>query len=124
MRTLLAVAAHKGWKVFQLDITTAFLHGDIDVDVYMKQPVGFVDGTGKVCKLRKTLYGLKQAPRAWYYKLKDVLHSLGFTPVSADTSFWVCTKNEVLVYISTVVDDMLITSPNEDLTHMVMEGHS
>jgi len=116
MRILLSVAANKGWKVHQLDITTAFLHGEIDAEVFMKQPPGFVDGTNLVCKLQRTLYGLKQAPRAWYFKLKSVLDILGFKPVSADSSFWICESKPCIVYISTVVDDMLITSKDEALT--------
>jgi hypothetical protein len=91
VRTLLAVAAHKKWHVEQIDIKTAFLHGDIDTDVYMKQPPGFVEGSanGKedVVKLGKSIYGLKQAPRIWYEKLKEQLTSQGFQAVSADCSF-------------------------------------
>jgi hypothetical protein len=116
MRAMLSVAAYRKWKVHQIDITTAFLHGKIDADVYMMQPPGFVDGVNKVCKLTKCLYGLKQAPRAWYEKLKEVLGSLGFSPVSADSSFWVREGDAVLVYISSVVDDMLVTSADEKLT--------
>jgi Reverse transcriptase (RNA-dependent DNA polymerase) len=116
LRAMFSIAAHRGWKVHQLDITTAFLHGQIDADVYMMQPPGFVDGQRKVCKLTKCLYGLKQAPRAWYNKLKEVLGSLGFAPVSADSSFWVRDGDSVLVYLSSVVDDMLVTSADEKLT--------
>jgi hypothetical protein len=60
---------NRGWKVHQLDVKTAFLHGDIDVDVYMEQHDGFVEGTNLVCTLQKCMCGLKQAPRAWYEKL-------------------------------------------------------
>ena len=71
VRTLLAVAAHHNWEVHHIDITTAFLNGPIDADVYMQQPPGYADGTDKVCKLNKSLYGLKQAPRLWYETLLD-----------------------------------------------------
>jgi len=122
MRILLSVAANKGWKVHQINISTTFLHGEIDKDVYMRQPSGFVDGTNMVCHLKKTLYGLKQAPRAWYFKLKSVLEVLGFTHVAADSSFWVCKTSPCIVYISTVVDDMLITSKDESLTIKMING--
>jgi hypothetical protein len=116
LRIMLGVAASKGWKVHQLDVKTAFLHGEVGVDVYMKQPSGFVDGVDHVCHLQKCLYGLKQAPREWYRVLKNALQQLGFQPVAADSSFWVCETNGIVVYLSSVVDDMLVVSPSEDVT--------
>ena len=115
MRTFLSIAAWHGWEVHQLDITTAFLNGDIDTDVYMLQPPGFVDGSNLVCALRKCLYGLKQAPRVWYHTLKRLLTSMGFRCMSADTSFWV-KPGVAAVYLTSVVDDMLVASPNRDAT--------
>ena len=73
LRVFLSFAAHNKWQVSQFDIKTAFLHGDLDLDVYMLQPEGFEEGTGLVCKLEKSLYGLKQAPRAWFEKLTAFL---------------------------------------------------
>ena len=70
IRTLLALAAHQDYEVHQMDVKTAFLNGDLDVDLYMQQPEGFlVAGQEElVCKLRKSIYGLKQAGRAWFEK--------------------------------------------------------
>ncbi|GJP48734.1 hypothetical protein CLOM_g8010 [Closterium sp. NIES-68] len=64
LRVLLAIAALLGWKIRQMDIVTAFLNGIIMEEVYMKQPEGLDDGSGRVCRLKKAIYGLKQAPRA------------------------------------------------------------
>jgi Reverse transcriptase (RNA-dependent DNA polymerase)/gag-polypeptide of LTR copia-type/GAG-pre-integrase domain len=125
LRILLGVSASKGWVVHQLDIKTAFLHGKADLDIYMRQPSGFEDGMNAVCKLRKTLYGLKQAPRAWYFVLKGVLNDLGFEQMSADSSFWVHKTHNVVVFLTSIVDDMLIVSPDETYTlklvHNILE---
>ena len=75
VRTLLAYAAYKGFKVYQMDVKSAFLNGILEEEVYIEQPQGFVDenNNDKVCKLHKALYGLKQAPRAWYERLHKYL---------------------------------------------------
>ena len=73
VRTLLAYATYKGFKVYQMDVKSAFLNGLLEEEVYIEQPEGFVDPSKKdmVCKLHKALYGLKQAPRAWYERLHN-----------------------------------------------------
>ncbi|CAI7889366.1 unnamed protein product [Closterium sp. NIES-54] len=73
LRTLLAGAAIKGWVVKQMDVTTAFLNGILEENIFMAQPEGFDDGSGRVLKLKKALYGLKQGPRSFGV---DRLHSL------------------------------------------------
>ena len=70
IRVFLGLAASLNLELEQLDVRTAFLHGDLDEEIYMEQPEGF-EVSGKknlVCKLKKSLYGLKQAPRQWYKK--------------------------------------------------------
>jgi Reverse transcriptase (RNA-dependent DNA polymerase) len=116
LRILLAVAAAKGWIVHQLDIKTAFLHGKVDMDVFMRQAPGFQDRLNIVYKLIKCLYGLRQAPRAWYFVLKKVLNELGFVQISADSSFWVHRVKDVVVFLTSVVDDMLVVSHTESYT--------
>jgi hypothetical protein len=71
---MFSVAANRNWSVQQLDIKTTFLHGDVDADVYMLQPVGFVDGVNNVVVMHKSIYGLKQAPKIWYETLKCSTH--------------------------------------------------
>ena len=71
VRSVIAVDAAKGQFLHQMDVNNAFLHGDMQEEVYMDQPPGFEDEChpGYVCKLQKDLYGLKQAPCAWHSKI-------------------------------------------------------
>ncbi|GJP39114.1 hypothetical protein CLOM_g23504 [Closterium sp. NIES-68] len=86
LRVLLAMAALLGWKIRQMDIVTAFLNGIILEEVYMKQPEGLDDGSGRVCRLKKAIYGLKQAPRAWYHKFEEALVAGGFKKMGLEYS--------------------------------------
>lgn len=67
VRVLLALAASKSWTLWQMDVKNAFLHGELNREIYMDQPQGIVNRVNPdyVFKLKKVLYGLKQAPRAW-----------------------------------------------------------
>ena len=76
---LLALAAQKGWKIYQLDVKSIFLNGYLEEEIFVEQPEGFVvkGKEDKVYQLKKALYGLKQAPRAWYSRINAHLLSLG-----------------------------------------------
>ena len=114
VRAFFAMAAVEGWQVHQVDVSQAFLYGMVDRDVYMRQPPGHSDGTGRVCKLRRSLYGLKQAPRIWSEHLCETLTSLGFTQSVMDPSLYYITRDGARLYILDWVDDMLLgsTSPS------------
>ncbi|CAI7911439.1 unnamed protein product [Closterium sp. NIES-54] len=120
LRTLLARATIKGWVVKQMDVTTAFLNGILEKYIFMAQPEGFDDGSGRVWKLKKALYGLKQAPRQWYLKLREVLEEIGFTPSSADHSLFMLGEGEQRSFMVVYVDAILIFSPSSDLVKKVM----
>jgi hypothetical protein len=112
IRALLSLVAYYDLELHQMDVKTAFLNGDLDRDIYMKQPEGFTTPGQEqlVCKLRKCLYGLKQASRAWYEKIHQVLTDLGFNALSADTCFYLRWQDSVYTIIALYVDDLLIAS--------------
>ena len=80
IRILIAFAAFMGFKLYQMDVKSAFLNGDLKEEVFFKQPPGFEDAElpNHVFRLNKALYGLKQAPRAWYERLSKFLLNNGF----------------------------------------------
>ncbi|CAI7789030.1 unnamed protein product [Closterium sp. NIES-54] len=120
LRTLLAGAAIKGWVVKQMDVTTAFLNGVLEEEIFMAQPEGFDDGSGRVLRLKKALHGLRQAPRQWYLKLRGVLEEIGFTPSTADHSLFMLGEGEQRSFMVVYVDDILIFSPSSDHLKEVM----
>ncbi|KAF5776249.1 putative RNA-directed DNA polymerase [Helianthus annuus] len=110
VRTLLAVAVKKEWLIHQLDVNNAFLHGDLDEEVYMKIPQGFAKrGETRVCRLRKSLYGLKQASRNWYHKFTSSLVDIGYKQSHADHSLFTFKDGVNFVAILIYVDDVVIT---------------
>lgn len=90
IRVVLGVAVAKEWTIRQLDVRNAFLHGELQEEVYVEQPPGFEDPNypNHVCKLHKALYGLKQAPRAWFNKFANFLLEFGFKCSPADPSLF------------------------------------
>jgi hypothetical protein len=115
IRIVLAISVASGWKLRQLDVKNAFLHGVLEEEVYMRQPPGFENPKAPnfVCKLDKALYGLKQAPRAWYSRLSSKLHSLGFVPSKADTSLFLYQKANVTIFMLIYVDDIIVSSSSD-----------
>ncbi|GJP78251.1 hypothetical protein CLOP_g8576 [Closterium sp. NIES-67] len=115
LRVLLAIAALLGWKIRQMDIVTAFLNGIILEEVYMKQPEGLDDGSGRVCRLKKAIYGLKQAPRAWYHKLEEALLAGGFKKSECDPSLFLLQEKDEILMLLVYVDDILLFSASTAL---------
>ena len=117
LRTVLAIANQHNMEVHQMDVNSAYLNGDIDAEIYMKQPEGFIDPNNphKVCKLRKGLYGLKQGGRIWNAKIDNYLKSQGYTPSDADPCIYVKHKKGKMVVIALYVDDTVIASNCNDL---------
>ncbi|GJZ92900.1 retrovirus-related pol polyprotein from transposon TNT 1-94 [Tanacetum coccineum] len=104
-------------KVFrqQPDVQNAFLHGNLKDNVYMKQPLGFIDPQrpNHVYFLHKSLYGLKQAPHAWFKRLFKALFDLGFKGSKTDPSLFIYSRGHTLLYILVYVDDNIVTGNNK-----------
>ncbi|KAJ9553540.1 hypothetical protein OSB04_017585 [Centaurea solstitialis] len=116
IRLLIALAAIHNLVVHQMDVKTAFLNGELDEEVYMKQPEGFVmpSNEHKVCKLVKSLYGLKQAPKQWHQKFDEVILSSGFKLNQSDKCVYSRFDSSGSgVIICLYVDDMLIFGTNQ-----------
>ena len=113
VRAFLAIAASKNWELHQMDVYNAFLHGDLEEEVYMKLPPGFDSShPTKVCRLRKSLYGLKQAPRCWFAKLVSALKEYGFLQSYSEYSLFTYTRDSVQINVLVYVDDLIISGNN------------
>jgi hypothetical protein len=111
VRLLMALATLHKLSVQQLDIKTAFLHGELKETIYMAQPIGFDDQSGRACLLNRSLYGLKQSPRCWNEKLTNYLAETGWTETNADPCLF--THQDPVMYLVIYVDDGLVFYSND-----------
>ena len=112
IRSVIALAAENNLKLHQMDVTTAFLNGELEEEVYMRQPEGFVSqGQGDlVCKLKRSMYGLKQFPRCWNHALNTQLKAMGF---QQDPCLYVNTIGELFI-VAVYVDDILLACKSDE----------
>jgi hypothetical protein len=105
------------FKVYQMDVKSAFLNGDLEEVVYVKQPPGFEDQRhpDHVCRLNKALYGLKQAPRAWYDTLTSHLLNNGFIRGAIDSTLFIQREKGNILLVQIYVDDIIFGSTDEKL---------
>lgn len=118
IRMLLAFVALYDLELEQLDVKTAFLYGELEEEIYMKQPEGFaIPGKeSQVCRLKKSLYGLKQAPRQWYKKFDTFMVEQGYTRSRYDSCVYFRQYSDgSFIYLLLYVDDMLIASKDKTL---------
>eukprot|EP00253_Pinus_taeda_P008410 PITA_08410 len=116
---VLALSSFQKFKVYQMDVKSSFLNGDLEEEVYIEQPDGFILGNDPklVCRLKKAVYGpLKQAPRAWYYRLDKYLHQQVFSKGSADGNLYIKIDNDKLLILVMYVDDIIFGSNEEAMS--------
>ncbi|KAK1697211.1 hypothetical protein QYE76_013908 [Lolium multiflorum] len=118
-RIVMALVAHFDLELHQMDVKTAFLNGDLDEDVYMTQPEGFVvEGKEHLaCRLKKSIYGLKQASRQWYLKFDKIIRTFGFTENVKDNCIYVKFKGSRFTILVLYVDDILLACSDKDMLH-------
>ena len=121
VRCLLAVAAARDYDIWQADVKNAFLHGDIDRELYIQQPEGYRDGTNRVLKLKKALYGLKQSPLCWFTALQQALMAMQFRRCPAEPALFFKDDSHTAarVWVVVYVDDLLLISAVTSLIRTV-----
>lgn len=121
IRTLLAAAVNEEMHVHQMDVTSAYVQGELHDEVYMEQPKMFVERRYEenVCKLLKPLYGLKQSAREWYNKLDNYIQKNGGKRTAADPCVYVIGNNEDRVIMVVYVDDLILASKKIEKLNMI-----
>lgn len=123
LRLLMALSVKYGLSLHQVDVTTAFLNGTLDDEVYMQQPKGF-ECQGKeelVCKLNKSIYGLKQSPRCWNSTLDTYLKEIQFTQTTSDPCIYYQKTGQDMMFIGVYVDDIILAARNEKQLKRIKE---
>jgi hypothetical protein len=111
IQTIIALTKSMGWKLHHMDVKTTFLNGEIEKEIYIEQPDGFVihEKESHVCRLKKALYGLKQAPRSWYVRIDGNLMRLGFNKSVVDPNLYYNILNGESLILVLYVDDLFLT---------------
>ena len=115
IRVLFSIALYQSWSLHQLDVSNAFLYGDLEEKVFMEQPPGYVaqGESSEVCLLKKAIYGLKQSPRAWFHKFSQLLFSYGFVSTVSDPTVLRKRTPRGCVILAVYVDDIIITGSDD-----------
>ena len=123
IRILLAIASHLNFKLYQMNVKSAFLNRMLQEEVYVEQPKGFVDPhrPDDVYKLKKALYGFKQAPKAWYDRLTAYLTKHGFKRGFADTTLFIRKYKNYFVVANIYVDDIVFGATNDSLAQSFVD---
>ena len=111
VQLFISLAATHNWDLHQLDIKNVFLHGDLQEEVYMEQPPGFVaqGEIRKVCRLWKSLYGLKQSPHAWFGKFSQAIEKFGLQKSKSDHYVFYRNSSSGIILLVVYVNDIIIT---------------
>lgn len=120
IRLIISLAAQKRWTIFQLDVNSAFLHGELSEEVYIEQPPGYEKNSAKqkVYRLKKALYELKQVPWAWYSRMESYFTKGGFKSCPYEHILFIKAGWGKILIVCLYVDDLIFTGNDE---HMFVE---
>ncbi|XP_019089093.1 PREDICTED: uncharacterized protein LOC109127935 [Camelina sativa] len=127
VKMIFSLAPKMQWFLHQLDISNAFLNGDLDEEIYMKLPPGYAELQGEVfspnavCRLHKSIYGLKQASRQWFLKFKTTLVGFGFDTCHGDHTLFMKEDNGQFLVVLVYVDDILIATMDSALAYTLRD---
>ncbi|KAL6327955.1 hypothetical protein AAG906_031299 [Vitis piasezkii] len=123
LRIIMALVAHFDLELHQMDVKTTFLNGNLDEDIYMEQPEGFVKKGNEhlVSKLKKSIYGLKQASRQWYIKFNNTITYFGFKENIVDKCIYLKVSGSKFIFLILYVDDILLASSDLGLLRETKE---
>ena len=124
IRSLLAIANQLNLEVHQMDVSTAFLNGELEEEIYMSQPEGYEkEGEEElVCKLNKSIYGLKQSSRCWFNTIDEFLENSGYTKSSSDPCIYIKREGEDIMLIALHVDDLIPASNSKSMLRREKEA--
>ena len=110
IRILLSIAAHYNYEIWQMDVKTEFLNGNLDKEIYMMQPEGCIAKNQKhmVCKLKRSVCGLKQASRSWNTRFDQAIKSFGFKQNLDEPCVYKRHQHKVVMFLMLYVDDILL----------------
>jgi len=110
IQILLAIVAYHDYEIWQMDVKTAFLNGNLLEDVYMTQPEGFgyPKATKKVCKLQRSIYELKQASRSWNLRFDEIVQQYGFIKNEDEPCVYKKVSGSIVSFLVLYVDDILL----------------
>ena len=115
IRILLSLAINFDWELHQYNVKNAFLHGELEEEIYMSIPPGFNESDGnKICRLKKAPYGLKQSPHAWFGRFAKVMIANGYKQSQRDHTLFI--KHSISKGVTTLivyVDDIIVTENDE-----------
>jgi histone deacetylase 1/2 len=112
LRVILAIACCNDWEIEQMDVVSAFLNANVESEIYMEQPEGYIaygdKGQPLVCHLRKALYGIREAPKAWNSLVTEWLVDYGFTQSLVDPGVFTFNHGPLLYIVALYVDDSIL----------------
>ena len=122
IRILLAIAAYYDYEIWQMDVKTAFLNGNLQEDVYMTQPEGFEsEDKTKVCKLKRSIYGLKQASRSWNIRFDETIKEFDFIKNPDEPCVYKKEVDQNVVFLILYVDDILLIGNDKPTLKVVKD---